>query len=134
MNAEVLHQELKFKTSRSSGSGGQHVNKVETRVELRFDVAGSGILNEYQKALISRHLANRINKDGYLIISSEDSRSQLRNRQIAIFKFDQLITEALRPRKKRRGAGPLQANREKRLQEKRRRSEKKALRGKIMPS
>lgn len=131
MNPSNLHKELNFRTSRSSGSGGQHVNKVETRVELLFDIQASVFLSDGQKERLVEHLANRINKDGVLNVASESSRSQSRNRRIAIKKFDELVTEALRPRKKRRGAGPLKADRKKRLEEKRRQSEKKALRGKV---
>lgn len=131
MNTTKLHTELKFRTSRSSGSGGQHVNKVETRVELLFNVQASQFLSPTQKKMIQRALVNRINKEEILIIAVQDSRSQVMNREKAIRKFDKLIAKALIPPKKRKKVKPLTANREKRLKNKKNRSEIKAMRGKI---
>lgn len=129
-DTKALHHELRFRTSRSSGSGGQHVNKVETRVELLFDVEGSNLLFEKQKKLIRRRLKSRINKEGILIIANQESRSQARNKEAAIAQFDELIKKALRPPKKRKKVKRLTAHPEKRLRNKKRRSEKKALREK----
>ena len=131
MHTSDLYSELHFRTSRSSGSGGQHVNKVETRVELLFDVAASQVLTTAQKKLIQRALANRINKDGVLHIAVQESRSQRTNRERAVRKFDQLVSKALVPPKKRKKVKPLTAHRERRLRSKKRRSEIKALRGKV---
>ncbi len=134
MNISDLHKELKFRTSRSSGSGGQHVNKVETRVELLFDVNASQELDVEQKTRIWAKLENRINKEGMLIISSQDSRSQLKNKNMTIQKFDEFIKKALsKEKKKKRKAKPFVADQKKRLNAKKKRSEKKALRKKVVP-
>jgi ribosome-associated protein len=131
MNTQTLHTELRFRTSRSSGSGGQHVNKVNTQVELLFDVDHSTQLTSAQKQLIHQYLSNRIDQSGILHITSSGTRSQLRNKKRAIAKFDQLIEEALRPRPKRKKVKPLRVETEKRLRKKRLHSEKKALRKKV---
>lgn len=129
-----LHKELKFRTSRSSGSGGQHVNKVSTRVELIFDLFHSEVLHTEQKEILQDALKNKLTKEGQLIISSQATRSQWRNRLKAIDKFNQLITKSLQPKPKRKAVKPLQSDKKKRLQLKRRNSEKKAMRKKIFPS
>lgn len=131
MKPSDLRPELKFRTSRSSGSGGQHVNKVETRVELLFDIGASLVLNSVQKEMIQRVLTNRINKEGVLQIAVQDARSQAMNREKAIKKFYHLLEKALTPPKKRKKVKPLKADREKRLKHKKRRSEVKAMRGKV---
>jgi ribosome-associated protein len=94
--------ELMFSAVRSSGPGGQHVNKVSTKVILEFDAAHSLALSDEQKALILQKLGGRLNKEGVLMVSSQESRSQLANKQIAMQKLTTLLEEALRPRKKRR--------------------------------
>jgi ribosome-associated protein len=127
----ILHQELSFRTSRSSGSGGQHVNKVETRVELLFDIGNSAALSDEQKAQLHERLSSRVNKEGVLIIASQASRSQQTNKELTIEKFDELVIRALQPRKKRRRTAVPRAAREKRLQQKQRVAEKKALRGRV---
>ena len=132
MNAAQIRKELTFRTSRSSGSGGQHVNKVETRVELLFDMGASLALTDEEKALLATRLANRINKNGMLIVDAQLYRSQERNKQAAIAKFEKLVEEALRPPKPRKYK-PVKANRKKRLEAKRQQSQKKALRKKVVP-
>lgn len=132
MDIDKLHTELSFRTSRSSGSGGQHVNKVATRVELLFDIAASDVLSEAQKERLQRRLSHRISQSGELQLSCSETRSQHRNKQLVIEKFDDLIREALRPRPKRKKVPRArQANPKKRLEKKRRHSAKKALRGKV---
>lgn len=132
MNIDNLHIELNFRTSRSSGSGGQHVNKVATRVELLFDVDASVFLTGDQKKRIRQKLRHRITKDGILLLDNSETRSQHRNKQLVIDQFDYLIREALRPEKRRKKVPrSRQAHPKKRLEQKRRRSEKKALRGKV---
>ncbi len=133
MNIKDLHKELKFRMSRSSGSGGQHVNKVSTRVELLFDVPNSEELNEDQKEKILRLLDNRINKEGILMVASEASRSQFRNKSMAIQKFEELVGKALRHREVQRKAGAFKSNKKKRLKAKRKHAEKKAMRKKVVP-
>jgi ribosome-associated protein len=132
MDIDKLHTELNFRTSRSSGSGGQHVNKVATRVELLFDVDASVFLSPEQKVHIGQKLANRITKEGILLLDNSETRSQHRNKQLVIEQFDELIREALRPKKRRKKVPRArQTDPKKRLEKKRRRSEKKAMRGKI---
>ncbi len=119
--------------SRSSGSGGQHVNKVSTKVELLFDVLKSQELDEEQKEKILDQLDNRINKEGILIISSEASRSQLQNKNKAIKKFEQLVTKALQYKVVERDAGAFVAQKKKRLKAKKKHAQKKAMRKKVIP-
>jgi ribosome-associated protein len=132
MNFDALHKELTFRTSRASGSGGQHVNKVSTRVELVFHISDSEVLTDAQKALALKRLSNRINKNGELIIACQESRSQLKNKQLAIARFETLISKAVIPPKKRKKVKPLVANKAKRLDKKKRHAEKKSMRKKIM--
>lgn len=117
--------ELSFRFSRSSGPGGQHVNKTETRVELLFDVANSPSLTDAQREQVMRRLANRIDSDGVLHVTSQATRSQKQNREVALERFRRLLQEALRPLKKRRPTKPPPAATERRLREKKRRSETK---------
>ena len=117
--------ELHYSASRSSGPGGQHVNKVSTRMELRFHVASSALLSEAEKELIAEKLANRINAAGELILVSQSERSQLQNKEKVTEKFYLLVTRALTPRKKRTPTKPSRASKEERLEIKRQQSEKK---------
>ncbi len=113
-----LRSELKFRTSRSSGPGGQSVNKLSTKVELLFDVCNSKVLSEEQKETLSEKLKNRINSDGILQLSSEETRSQLKNKEFVIERFFQLLNKALKPEKKRIPVKPSKASKEKRLKSK----------------
>ncbi|MFP4025443.1 MAG: alternative ribosome rescue aminoacyl-tRNA hydrolase ArfB [Thiohalospira sp.] len=125
---ELLLNELTFKAVRSSGSGGQNVNKVSTKVELRFDIENSEFLTEEEKKRIARKLKNRISNEGILIITSDTERTQLRNKNNAIEIFFELLEQALKKPKKRKKTKPTQASKEKRLKEKKIQSEKKQLR------
>lgn len=129
-NPEILHPELKFKAVRSSGKGGQHVNKVSSKIELYFDVANSMVLTEEQKQLILQKLANRINNEGVLILDSQESRSQHRNKELAIAKFDELVQTSLIKKKTRIKSKPSAAIVARRLESKKKLGEKKALRKK----
>ncbi len=120
--------ELIFTTSRSSGPGGQNVNKVNTRVELRFNVITSQLLDEEEKQRVMEKLAGRLTNDGELIVTAQESRSQLKNREAAIEKFYVLLEEALKKPKKRKRTRPPAASRKKRLEEKQKHAEKKARR------
>jgi len=121
----VRVSELKFVFSRSGGPGGQHVNKVSSKVELLFDVAKSRSLNQRQIERLRVRLGSRIGADGILRLSEQSSRSQWRNRQKAIERFQQLLRTALREQRKRIQTGPTPAAREERLRTKQLHARKK---------
>jgi len=131
--ANLMHNfstEIFYKTARSGGKGGQNVNKVETMVEAWWHVAGSHAFTPEQKELIETKLANRINKEGYLLVRSSESRSQLENKEIARKKMEELVAKSLVVPKKRKPTKPGKAAKEKRLESKRRESFKKEMRRK----
>ncbi|TQI69587.1 ribosome-associated protein [Gramella sp. Hel_I_59] len=126
MDQHQIEAELEFKAVRSSGPGGQHANKTSTKVELSFHVENSNGLSEAEKGRIQRKLANRINREGFLKMSSEDSRSQHTNREIVVHNFMELIKSALKRQKPRKKTKPSRASKLKRLHSKKKRSEIKA--------
>lgn len=128
MDFTQLDTELNFKTSRSSGSGGQHLNKTETKVTLEFDVHNSQFLSNENKNRILEKLQNRINQEGILQISSSKTRSQLKNKELVIQLFHDIIEKALQKQKKRKATQPTKAAIAKRLQSKKRNAEKKSRR------
>lgn len=121
-------RELTFETSRSSGPGGQHVNKVETRVVACFDVAASESLSAEQKARLLEVLAPRLTRAGVLRVGSSRHRSQLANRREAVARLTETVRRALARPTPRRRTRPGRRAREARLEEKRRRSRTKELR------
>ncbi len=121
-------KEFSFRTSRSSGKGGQHVNKVSSRVELLFHVDSSKLLSVKEKALMKKRLHHRISVNGFLSLACEDSRSQHRNKDIAINRFYVLLEKALKVPKKRIPVKMPESINEKRLSHKKANSEKKKMR------
>jgi len=122
---EALKTELVYKAVRSSGSGGQHVNKVATKIELYFNVSNSKVLDKLQKEKLLHHLGNRVNKNGMLVMSCGKTRSQLKNKTIVNERFIQLIEAALKEEKQRIATKIPKAVKQKRLLQKRKNSEKK---------
>ncbi|MGM0567200.1 MAG: alternative ribosome rescue aminoacyl-tRNA hydrolase ArfB [Bacteroidota bacterium] len=120
-----LEHEFDYQTSGSSGPGGQHVNKTQSRVELRWNFGESERLTEEEKAQISQRLSTRINNQGELLITSQESRSQHVNKEKTREKCFALIEEALKPRKKRKKTKPTRSSKEKRLKKKKAHGEKK---------
>ncbi|MDR2206614.1 MAG: aminoacyl-tRNA hydrolase [Flavobacteriaceae bacterium] len=117
--------ELSFKTSRSSGSGGQNVNKVETSVTAMWNISESAFFTDEEKTLIYNKLKNKINADGILQTTSSEARTQLRNKKIAVEKILEIVNIALIVPKKRIKTKPSKAQIAKRLDNKKRLSEKK---------
>jgi ribosome-associated protein len=124
-------QEIELQTTRSGGKGGQNVNKVETAVIAFFNVPGSQLLTEEQKDLVQHKLANRINSEGQLVVKSQMHRTQLANKEEALKKINELIGEALKKKKLRIATKPTKQSKERRLESKKRFSEKKESRRKI---
>jgi len=126
-----LQHELVFKVSRSGGPGGQNVNKVNSKVTLSFDVARSNELSTEEKETILHKLASKLTTDGILVLSSQDSRSQLDNKQTAIEKFERLLTKAFEKQKARKATKPSKGSVQKRMNSKKQHSEKKKWRQKL---
>lgn len=127
---DALLAEATWRAVRSSGAGGQHVNKTSSKVILQYDVENSGALNEDEKALISRKLSSRLTNDNILILESSASRSQHKNKEIAFERLREIIIEALKKPKARKKTKPSKASRLKRLREKKINAEKKGNRQK----
>lgn len=123
--------ELEIRTSRSGGKGGQHVNKVETQVEVRFAVSKSSILNEEQKQLVFDKLEKRLSKEHILIIKCNETRTQLSNKEIAIAKLNHLLEHCLEKRTPRIATKIPKAVVRKRIEGKKRRGEIKSMRRKV---
>ena len=127
---EAILQELTFKAVRSSGSGGQHVNKVSSKVELLFNVSESLILDDEQKTRVFDKLQSRLTKESILILQCDETRSQHKNKVLIVKRFLSLLTEALKVPKKRKPTKVPKAVIRKRLKNKRIHSDKKANRKK----
>lgn len=130
MDKQLIEQELVYKAVRSGGPGGQHVNKVSSKVQLTFDVKNTKGLSEKEKARVLDKLANQITKEGVLMMSADNKRSQLQNRVLVTKRFYQLIEAALKVEKKRKATKPSKAAVEQRLKKKKIASEKKSNREK----
>lgn len=125
MNKDTIVSELQFKAVRSSGAGGQNVNKVSSKVILSFNIENSSGFNVEEKMLLLEKLANRISQEGILQLSSDEDRSQLKNKEIITKRFFELLTKSLKKRKPRKETKVPKAVKEKRLQEKKKSSEVK---------
>lgn len=130
LNVDELLSELTFKAVRSSGAGGQHVNKVSSKVILFFNIAESEILTDEQKETLITNLSPKLTKAQILILSCDESRSQHKNKEIVIERFLGIIAEGLKVRKKRMATKTPKAVKQKRLDEKRKQSQIKANRKK----
>ena len=126
MDVTLLKSEITYKYVRSSGSGGQHVNKVSSKAELYFDLSNSSVFNDEEKQKLSEFLNNRLTKDGVLILACDESRSQFRNKALVTQRFLELIQEGLKKEKKRISTRVPRSVKRKRLKAKRINADKKA--------
>lgn len=131
MNKEIIKNELTFKAVRSSGAGGQHINKVSSKIELSFNISNSKGLSEQEKKQLIKHSKIKLTKENILILTCQESRSQHKNKDIVIHRFFELITKKLIKRKKRKPTKPTKISKIKRMLNKKRLSEKKENRKKI---
>jgi len=125
VDSNLLKSELTYKYVRSSGSGGQHVNKVSSKAELYFNLEDSQIFNKDEKQKLSEFFNNRLTKEGVLILACDESRSQFRNKALVTKRFLDLIEEGLKEEKERIPTKTPRAVVKKRLKNKRKTSEKK---------
>lgn len=126
-----LTPELEFSTSRSSGPGGQNVNKVSTKVIIRWNLLHSTLITDEQKMVLLNKLSGQLTREGELIINSQESRSQLQNKELALEKLDALLRKALTKPKARKATKPTKSSKVKRVDNKKRHAEKKQWRKKL---
>lgn len=126
---DALLNEIEIFTSRASGPGGQHVNRTESKVEMHWNLEESLVLDASQKMLLRKRLGSRLTKEGILILTSQATRSQLKNREIVQQRFLDLVEKMLQPPKKRIRTKPRKSAIEKRLKQKKMQAEKKKRRG-----
>ncbi len=125
-----LSSEFQISAVRSSGPGGQNVNKTSSKVEVRFQVANSALLTDEEKTIIAEKMAGQLTNEGELIVTAQTDRSQLKNKETAIKKLYRLLDKAFVKPKARKPSKPSAAAKEKRLERKNQQSEKKAQRQK----
>lgn len=122
-NLSLPMHEMQLTASRSSGPGGQHVNTTDSRIQLRWNIKNSDSLSEFQRGVLLRFLASRITEDGDIILACDTNRSQRRNREEVLQRLASMVRTALIPPKPRKKTRPTKASKERRLTQKRRRSE-----------
>ncbi|MBA3986591.1 MAG: aminoacyl-tRNA hydrolase [Flavobacteriales bacterium] len=125
IDKQLFNTELQFQFVRSGGPGGQHVNKVNSKVMLKFDIPNSQLLDELEKELLLQKLSNKLDSAGSLSIQTQEKRSQLQNKALAITKFYDILKTAFHRKKRRVATRPGKASIEKRLKEKKARAQKK---------
>ncbi len=125
---KIPASEYTIEFARSGGPGGQNVNKVSSKAQLRWGVGASQSLSDEQKARVRVALKNRLTNDDEILVTAEDERSQAQNREQVIVRFQELIAQALHVQKKRRATKPTRSSKEKRLQSKKIMSERKKMR------
>ena len=130
MHRENIIKELSFKAIRSSGAGGQHVNKTSSKIELTFDLQNSLSLTESEKILLKDKLSSKLTKENVLILFCEETRSQHKNKELAIKRFLSLLKTNLTRKKKRKPTKPSRASLKRKAESKQRNSVKKGLRKK----
>jgi ribosome-associated protein len=130
INTSIIRRELVFTASRSDGPGGQNVNKVNSKITLKFDILNSKVLDEDQKNAVIGKLASEVTKDGVLILTSQEYRSQLQNKEVVISKFEKLLSRAFEKKKKRKATKPSKSSVQERITQKKRNAEKKKWRQK----
>ncbi len=130
MNFEILRNELEFKATRSSGAGGQHVNKVSSKIELTFNIGTSNGLTDREKGILFTKLTNKISKEQILTLTCQETRSQHKNKEIIIKRFFELIKESLVKKKFRIKTKPTRSSLKRKVDNKKKHGLKKALRKK----
>lgn len=130
LTTAILLPELLFSASRSSGPGGQNVNKVNSRITLRFNIRESAILTDDEKSILLMKLGSRLTEAGELMVHAQDKRSQLQNKEAAMEKFDVMLAKAFEKKKSRKATKPSKTAVQKRINSKKKRSEKKQWRQK----
>lgn len=130
LTAALFGNELEFSTSRSSGPGGQNVNKVNTKVTIKLDIPGSFVLTDEEKAVLMQKLASRLTTEGVLVLTAQEKRSQLQNKEAVILKLETVLAKAFEKKKPRKATKPSKSSVQNRIQKKKQVSEKKKWRQK----
>lgn len=125
MNSDIIIQELHFKAVRSSGAGGQHVNKVSSKVELTFDLENSNGLTQEEKELLLKNLISKLTKENMLLLTCSESRSQHKNKELVIKRFFKTLKNGLKIPKRRKATKPSKSSIQKRLEKKKKQAKKK---------
>jgi ribosome-associated protein len=131
LTKELLTPEIVFTTSRSSGPGGQNVNKVNSKVTLKFDITNSVLLTDEEKEIIASKLSRYLTKENVLLLTAQEKRSQLENKEAVLMKLERLLTKAFEKRKARKATKPSKGAVQKRIKSKKELSEKKKWRQKL---